>query len=219
MRNTNAVRGKYADVRHAAKSSTKLTRTAQVNRDQSSRVNNLVAARQLRSSRHMMVAILGCLVVLAASLALMVPAISMTHGDLVCGMEEHAHTDACYEQVLVCGLEDGEVVGETDDGEAIVHEHTADCYEDQLTCDIPEHEHSDGCYAAEDDELEVQGKQADKSDASDATDDKDAAANEQGKTRVVETARRPEGAGEHTRAAREIDEHHRRFKLFKKEEL
>ena len=161
MRNTNAVRGKYTDVRHAAKSSTKLTRTAQVNRDQSSRVNSLVAARQLRSSRHMMVAILGCLVVLAASLALMVPAISMTHGDLVCGMEEHAHADACYEQVLVCGLEDGEVVGETDDGEAIVHEHTADCYEDQLTCDKPVHKHSDACYA----EAEEPAKDADKTPA------------------------------------------------------
>lgn len=87
---------------------------------------------------------LACMVVLVMGVALMVPAISMTRGDLVCDMQEHAHSKACYEQVLTCGLEEGEGVDpETGEGG---HVHTKACYDKQLTCDIPEHKHSDACY-------------------------------------------------------------------------
>ena len=50
----------------------------------------------------------------------------------VCGLEEHKHTDECYEKVLIC--EDAD------------HEHTDECYETRLTCGLSEHTHSEGCY-------------------------------------------------------------------------
>ena len=95
----------------------------------------LFAKRKSRENRNRLVAILGCMVVLAAAIALMMPALSMTHGDAVCGVEEHVHADACYERVLVCGLNES-------DG----HEHGDACYETKLTCEKPEHEHSSACF-------------------------------------------------------------------------
>lgn len=60
-----------------------------------------------------------------------------------CGMEEHTHTEECYETVLVCGLEECEAT----EG----HTHTEDCYETQtvLVCGLEEsdgHTHSEDCY-------------------------------------------------------------------------
>lgn len=49
----------------------------------------------------------------------------------VCGLEEHKHTDECYEKVLVCDED---------------HEHTDECYEDRLICEQEEHSHTDKCY-------------------------------------------------------------------------
>lgn len=51
--------------------------------------------------------------------------------DAICGIEEHKHTDDCYEKVLIC---------EED------HEHTDECYETKLVCELPEHTHSELCY-------------------------------------------------------------------------
>ena len=81
--------------------------------------------------------------------ALMVPAVSMTRGELVCGMDEHTHTKACYEQGLTCGLDEGEGAKPATDDEPAVegHKHTKACYENKLVCDKPEHKHSDACYA------------------------------------------------------------------------
>ena len=95
--------------------------------------------RKSRENRNKLVAILGCMVVLATAVALMVPALSMTRSDAICGMEEHVHTDACYEQVLACGLDESDS-----------HEHTDACYETQLTCELSEHEHSAACFASAD---------------------------------------------------------------------
>ncbi len=49
----------------------------------------------------------------------------------VCGLEEHKHTDECYEKVLICDED---------------HEHTDECYETRLTCGLEEHTHGDKCY-------------------------------------------------------------------------
>ncbi|MGN0676264.1 MAG: collagen-binding domain-containing protein, partial [Ruminococcus sp.] len=75
--------------------------------------------------------VLSIVVSFAVPFSLIMPAISMT-GELICGMEEHIHSDECYE--LFCGLE------ESDE-----HLHNADCY--TLVCDIPEHIHSQECYS------------------------------------------------------------------------
>ena len=92
--------------------------------------------KQLERRRYgRLVAALGCIVVFATAIALMVPALSMTRGALVCGIEEHQHSEACYQKVLVCGQD-----------ESADHVHTDACYERRLACELPEHVHSNGCY-------------------------------------------------------------------------
>ena len=61
--------------------------------------------------------------------------------DAECGIEEHLHTDDCYEQVLVCGLEEDET-----------HTHSDACYEMQLVCGLEEHIHDTGCFLGGDGE-------------------------------------------------------------------
>ncbi|MCD8023439.1 MAG: leucine-rich repeat protein [Lachnospiraceae bacterium] len=60
-----------------------------------------------------------------------------------CGLEEHTHTEDCYEKVLACGLEESEG-----------HTHTDACYEEkkELVCGLEEsegHTHTDDCYDAD----------------------------------------------------------------------
>ncbi|MCD8148071.1 MAG: LPXTG cell wall anchor domain-containing protein [Clostridiales bacterium] len=78
-------------------------------------------------------------------------------GETYCGLEEHRHTEECYETVLVCGQEESE--GHTHDescydesGNLICgmeetegHTHTEDCYEQQLVCGLEEHTHTKNC--------------------------------------------------------------------------
>lgn len=60
-----------------------------------------------------------------------------------CGLTEHQHDESCYEEVLVCGLQESEGTSG--------HTHTEDCYETQqvLVCGLEEsseHTHTDECY-------------------------------------------------------------------------
>ncbi|MCD8231821.1 MAG: hypothetical protein LUD14_08405 [Clostridiales bacterium] len=59
--------------------------------------------------------------------------IAMT-GETCCGLEEHQHSEDCYEEVLVC-----------EEAESEEHVHSGDCYEKQLICDMEEHVHTDEC--------------------------------------------------------------------------
>lgn len=59
----------------------------------------------------------------------------------LCGIDEHTHTDECYEKVLICGLEENEE-----------HTHTDECYEKVLKCSLEEHVHASLCYT-DDEEL------------------------------------------------------------------
>lgn len=58
--------------------------------------------------------------------------------ETLCELEEHRHTDECYENVNICGLEEGEE-----------HTHTEDCFELSLVCGFEEHSHDADCYAAD----------------------------------------------------------------------
>ncbi|WP_455501233.1 SpaA isopeptide-forming pilin-related protein [Gemmiger sp.] len=84
--------------------------------------------------------VLALLVCLAVFWRLKLVGTAMTN-EATCGLQEHTHTDECYEDVLVCGI----ATGETADGAE--HEHTADCYQRQLVCDLPEHTHTPDCYS------------------------------------------------------------------------
>ena len=59
--------------------------------------------------------------------------------DAHCGLKEHTHNDACYQDVLICGLEENEE-----------HTHTAECYERRLICGYNEHIHDMSCYGIDD---------------------------------------------------------------------
>ncbi len=110
--------------------------------------------------------VLSIVVSFAVPFSLIMPAISMT-GELICGMEEHIHSDECYE--LFCGLE------ESDE-----HLHNADCY--TLVCDIPEHIHSQECYSdyQEENNFDFENLSPDVINISNVMDDID----EQGRTLV-----------------------------------
>lgn len=84
--------------------------------------------------------VLALLVCLAVFWRLKLVGTAMTN-EAACGLQEHTHTDECYEDVLVCDI----ATGETADGAE--HEHTADCYQRQLVCNIPEHTHTPDCYS------------------------------------------------------------------------
>ena len=83
------------------------------------------------------ISMFAAIVVFFTTYALVLPAITMekTAG---CGIEEHQHDDSCYEDQLICGLEETEE-----------HQHTADCYERVLVCGKEAHTHSAACYPAE----------------------------------------------------------------------
>lgn len=94
------------------------------------------------------VAILSCLVVICTAYMLTLPATTMSV-DTFCGLDEHIHTDACFDPVLIC-------TGNAENMSSS-HEHTGDCYEVQevLICtqelneDGTEHIHTDECYQDE----------------------------------------------------------------------
>lgn len=85
------------------------------------------------------VAVLGCIVVFCTTYALILPAITVEN-KVICGQEEHQHSESCYSRELVCDKEESEG-----------HIHTDDCYETMtiLICDQEEdenHTHGDECY-------------------------------------------------------------------------
>lgn len=104
------------------------------------------------------VSVLACAVVFCTTYALILPAITLS-AEPKCGLEEHTHTEDCYETRLVCGqAEDPETdpapaeAPETDptgsqEAAGPAHVHTDACYEQVLTCEKPEHTHTDACWS------------------------------------------------------------------------
>ena len=117
--------------------------------------------------RNQIMAMLIVLVVFCTTYALMVPAITMEKN---CEIQEHTHSDACYNQVTTttvrlpaCTPESLEIhwheagcYGQDDQivcgyGDFVLHRHDAVCYDDTgtLWCPLPEVEeyrHGDACY-------------------------------------------------------------------------
>lgn len=89
----------------------------------------------------------ACVVVFCTVYALILPAITMEE-EVFCGIEEHTHTEECYQQNLICTLEEG----------VELHIHDESCYEvrSTLTCPLPEeegHTHTEACYDPENPEV------------------------------------------------------------------
>ena len=87
------------------------------------------------------VSLIAAIVVFVTTYALVLPAITLEK-TASCGLDEHQHSDACYEYVLTCGQEESEG-----------HHHDDSCYTvtRELECDLDEHQHSreNGCYDEE----------------------------------------------------------------------
>ena len=75
------------------------------------------------------------------------PAITIERS-AVCGMEEHIHTESCYEvyEELVCGLDGDEE-----------HVHDSGCYDtfEELVCGMEEHIHDDSCFEQEEEPEDI----------------------------------------------------------------
>ena len=81
---------------------------------------------------------MACVVTFVTTYILIMPAITLSKAP-DCGLEEHSHTDACYETrtELTCSQEE--------------HSHTDACYDEEgnLVCPLEEHRHSESCYTSE----------------------------------------------------------------------
>ena len=62
--------------------------------------------------------------------------------DTVCGLNEHIHSEECYEQQIICGFDN------QDDEDN--HIHSQLCYGKKLVCLLSEHIHDAECYQTED---------------------------------------------------------------------
>lgn len=108
---------------------------------------NVTGTHEKRRRWRRAVSVLACAVVFCTTYALILPAITLS-AEPKCGLEEHTHTEDCYETRLVCGqAEDPETdpAGSQEAGPA--HVHTDACYEQVLTCEKPEHTHTDACWS------------------------------------------------------------------------
>lgn len=75
------------------------------------------------------------LVIALSTLWVLVQPANTISGQLICGLEEHTHTEECYERQLICDQEEGEE-----------HTHNEECWEKVLVCSTPEHTHIAECY-------------------------------------------------------------------------
>lgn len=102
------------------------------------------------------VTVLSVLVALITTYILILPGITMEYG-MVCGLEEHQHSEACYTQGIVCGQEEREAV--TTETVSMVcqvspHTHTNECFNDSNvricgTATELFHAHNSFCYDGE----------------------------------------------------------------------
>ncbi len=87
-----------------------------MNKRLSEQMESMVKGYQKHKKLMNILAIAVAVVIAATGIVMSLPASTATV-ELICGQEEHAHTEDCYDEegTLVCGLEE--------------HAHTADCYE------------------------------------------------------------------------------------------
>ena len=109
-------------------------------------IQNFTRQRTQRRRAYAAFTTLAILVSITTMYSLSQPASTMT-GELICGQEEHIHTDACYTEKLICGLE--EQTESVEDAEEHVHDES--CYEphEVLVCTEEEaeaHSHDESCY-------------------------------------------------------------------------
>ena len=92
------------------------------------RIRKILHDRRTRQLLTRTVSISAALIVFVTTYALVLPAITMEM-EAQCGIEAHQHDDSCYEEMLVCGLEESP-------GQSPGHAHSDACYSvlPVLTC-------------------------------------------------------------------------------------
>ena len=98
------------------------------------KIRKILRSRRTRQMMTRFVSGIAAVVVFVTTYALVLPAITLEQ-NASCGIPEHQHTDACYEERLVCGLPEGQE-----------HHHDASCYDKILICGQEVHVHSPECY-------------------------------------------------------------------------
>ncbi|MBQ6635767.1 MAG: VWA domain-containing protein [Lachnospiraceae bacterium] len=98
------------------------------------KIRKILRNRRTRQLLARTVSGFAAVVVFVTTYALVLPAITMEQ-EASCGITAHEHTDACYEERLVCQIPEDEN-----------HHHDASCYEKFLICGQQVHVHSTECY-------------------------------------------------------------------------
>ena len=126
------------------------------------RVSQMNTENNKRSKRRIGLSILSLAVAVSTLSALLLPAFTLEK-TAYCGVEEHRHSESCYEEVLVCPLEEGKGHNHNDScyvteqryicglEESTGHFHGVDCYETRpvLICPLEEseeHRHDESCW-------------------------------------------------------------------------
>ena len=122
------------------------------------KIKRLLRDRRFRRLWSRTISVVAALVVFVTTYALVLPAITMER-EAYCGIPAHQHTDACFEQRLICTIPEspGHRHGDscyTTHQELVcqMEEHTHDptaCYDEEgtLVCQLPEHTHDQtGCW-------------------------------------------------------------------------
>ena len=115
------------------------------------------------SFRYRALLVLEVLVVFLTTYLLIIPALTLEKS-LICGLEEHVHSDGCYEEgVLICSVPEhthSDACYDAPPAQSVTyscclveHTHSGSCYDPNgvLICTIPEHTHTERCrkdYAA-----------------------------------------------------------------------
>lgn len=120
-----------------------------------SRIRRYARKVRLRRFWKRVVSVFSSIVMFATIYALLLPAITLEK-NAACGIEEHEHNQACFEQRLICGREETAGHLHTDDCYAVTrtlvctiqeHSHTEECFDQDgnLICELAEHTHESGC--------------------------------------------------------------------------
>lgn len=89
------------------------------------RIKNVLQKHKRKKRWQNVLSVLAAVVVFVTTYMLILPAITLEKGDLICTIEEHTHTEECY----------------------ATNEETGEA---ELICAIEEHTHTDDCYSVED---------------------------------------------------------------------
>ena len=115
----------------------------------SKRANKMFETRRKRKVKNRVVIGAGSLVLLLTFQIMMLPALTLTDKILVCGLEEHVHSEECNETILVC--QEGSKEG---------HSHSDHCFQTSYICGeeaAAGHIHTDACYCVSCDQEETEG--------------------------------------------------------------